>query len=390
VPEPDRARRWRDRLLGLRDRLLASPRFQHWAGQFPLTRPIARRRARAVFDLCAGFVYSQVLLACVRLRLFDMLRDGPLDVAELAGRMGLTTDRAERLLAAAVSLKLLERRGAGSYGLGPLGAAVAGNPGVAAMVEHHDVLYADLRDPVALLRGQSAPALAGFWPYAGTDRPHDLDADRVATYSALMATSQSLVAAEILAAYRLDRHRCLLDLGGGDGSFLAAVAQRAPGLRLMLFDLPAVAELARARFARLGLNATATGGNFLADDLPRGADIVSLVRVIHDHDDAAALAILRAARRALPADGILLLAEPMARTRGAEPVGEAYFGFYLLAMGSGRARSRDELAVLLRHAGFHRIRPALTGNPLLTGVLLAAPDPAMEPTPNVTMSVNPN
>ena len=43
---------------------------------------------------------------------------------------------------------------------------------------------------------------------------------------------------------------------------------------------------------------------------------------------------------ALPADGTLLLAEPMAGSRGAEPVGDAYFGFYLLAMGSGRPRTR--------------------------------------------------
>ena len=78
---------------------------------------------------------------------------------------------------------------------------------------------------------------------------------------------------------------------------------RAPDLRLMLFDLPPVAERARARFAAAGLagRAAAIGGDFLADPLPPGADVVSLVRVLHDHDDAAALAILRAARRALPA-----------------------------------------------------------------------------------------
>ena len=68
-----------------RDRLLASRRFQRWAAAFPLTRPIARRRARALFDLCAGFVYSQVLFACVRLKLFDALAAGPLAVAGTAG-----------------------------------------------------------------------------------------------------------------------------------------------------------------------------------------------------------------------------------------------------------------------------------------------------------------
>jgi demethylspheroidene O-methyltransferase len=73
--------------------------------------------------------------------------------------------------------------------------------------------------------------------------------------------------------------------------------------------------------------------------LPQGADIVtSLVRVLFDHDDAHALAILRAVRAALPRGGTLLVAEPMAGVPGAQAMGDAYFGLYLLAMGAaGRA-----------------------------------------------------
>ena len=50
----------------------------------------------------------------------------------------------------------------------------------------------------------------------------------MAAYSTLMATSQPLVSADVLAAYKLERHRCLLDLGGGDGTFLTAAAAAAP------------------------------------------------------------------------------------------------------------------------------------------------------------------
>jgi demethylspheroidene O-methyltransferase len=242
------------------------------------------------------------------------------------------------------------------------------------MIEHHALLYDDLRDPVALLRGtQPQTALARFWGYARASSPAALDSDEVAAYSALMSTSQQLVAQDILDAYPLDRHGCLLDVGGGDGTFLAAAAARNPELRLMLFDLPAVAERAGARFAAQGLTSrvTVAGGDFFTHPLPRGADVVSLVRVIHDHDDARVRAILQAVRRALPPNGTLLLAEPMSGTRGAEPVGDAYFGFYLLAMGSGRARSQAELAALLREAGFARVRAAATRQPLQTGLLVA-------------------
>jgi demethylspheroidene O-methyltransferase len=114
-----------------------------------------------------------------------------------------------------------------------------------------------------------------------------------------------------------------------------------------------------------------TGGNFHVDPLPIGADIVSLVRVLHDHDDAVASALLRAIRRVLPRGGELLLAEPMAETPGAEPAGDAYFGFYLLAMGSGRPRSAQRLKEMLEAAGFSQVQHRPTHLPLLVRVLLA-------------------
>ncbi|HYN79780.1 MAG TPA: methyltransferase dimerization domain-containing protein, partial [Lamprocystis sp. (in: g-proteobacteria)] len=123
-------RRW----LALRNRLLASPRFQRWASGFPLTRPIARRRARSLFDLCAGFVYSQILFACIELDLFEHLAGGPVSLGELAKRMGLPETGALRLLKSAASLGLIERSGPDHFVLGELGAALRGNPGIAAMV----------------------------------------------------------------------------------------------------------------------------------------------------------------------------------------------------------------------------------------------------------------
>jgi demethylspheroidene O-methyltransferase len=365
---------WRDRFRDWREGLTASPGFRRWAARFPLTRPFARRRARALFDLCAGFVYSQVLLACVRLRLFDLLEHGPMTEAALAARTQLPPEALERLLRAAAALDLVARRADGGWALGPLGAAMIGNPGIGAMVEHHALLYGDLADPVALLRRpRGGNALSGYWAYSGAAAPDALGRERTQDYTALMAASQPMVAEEVLAAYDFRPHRGLLDVGGGSGAFLAAVAAAAPDLRLMLFDLPAVAEQGRERFARLGLAARANvhGGDFTTDALPAGADLVSLVRVLHDHDDAVVLALLRRVRAVLPAGGRLLIAEPMSGTPGAEPAGDAYFGFYLLAMGRGRPRRPDELQALLAAAGFASARLLPTHTPLLTRVMIA-------------------
>ncbi|MGK7868432.1 methyltransferase [Falsiroseomonas sp. E2-1-a20] len=363
-----------DRLRAWREAVTARPAFREWAARFPLTRPMARRRARQLFDLCAGFVYSQVLAACVRLKLFDILHEAPATEAALAHRLAVPPEAMGRLLAAAAALDLTRRRADGVWTLGPLGAAMIGNPGIAAMVEHHALLYADLADPVALLRRErGGNALSAYWAYAGAAAPDALGAERVADYSALMAASQPMVAAEVLATYDFTRHGTLMDVGGGEGAFLSAVARAAPNLRLMLFDLPQVAARATARFAAQGLASRTQvfGGDFSTDPLPRGADLISFVRVLHDHDDAVVMALLRAARAALPAKGRLLIAEPMAGTSGAEPMGEAYFGFYLLAMGRGRPRRPEELRAMLAEAGFASSRALPTPTPLLTQVLLA-------------------
>jgi demethylspheroidene O-methyltransferase len=367
---------WSDRYYALRDRLLANQQFHRWAAGFWLTRPVARRRAKTLFDLCAGFVYSQILFACVRLRLFEILSEGPQPIEMLAKRLSLPMNPTRRLIDAAVSLRLVERRGGDRFGLGVLGAAFIGNPSIAAMVEHHSMLYADLCDPVALLRGErTGAALARYWAYASAPHPEELTSQDVAGYSGLMFASQELIAADVLDAYPLCSHRCLLDVGGGEGAFLLEAARRAAELRLMLFDLPAVADRARQKFASAGLSsrATAIGGNFLSQPLPLGADIVTLVRVVHDHDDGSAVAILRNVRRALhPKGGALLIAEPMAATPGAENVASAYFGFYLLAMGQGRARTPDELTRLLKTAGFEAVQSLRTRRPMLASALLAS------------------
>jgi demethylspheroidene O-methyltransferase len=363
-----------DRYFAVRNRWLSNPRFQRWAAAFPLTRRTARKRARALFDVCAGFVYSQILYACVRLKLFELLAQGPQTAADVATALKLSDSAAELLLEAAVSLELVERRTSGQFGLGTLGAALVGNPAVGAIIEHHRMLYSDLHDPVGLLRGEHGQTeLAKYWAYSGAEVVSRLPTERTAAYTDLMATSQPLVAAEILDAYPLDKHRCLLDVGGGDGSFLLEASRRYAQLKVILFDLPAVARRASERFAAegIGTRAQALGGDFSKDPLPGGADVLSLVRVVHDHDDDAAKSLLRAAHGALPPRGVLLLAEPMLGTPGAETVGPAYFGFYLLAMGHGKPRAPEELQRMLQEAGFSRSQLVRTRQPLQTRLIVA-------------------
>jgi demethylspheroidene O-methyltransferase len=297
----------------------------------------------------------------------------------------------QRLLHAAEALELVRETGpgdpgdtradgrgdapaGGAFALGRLGATFVANPALEALVLHHAALYADLEDPLALLaEGRGSGRLARLWTYATASTPAALAAGAVAPYSTVMSATQALVARQVLDAYPLRRHRCLLDVGGGEGGFLAAALAASPGLRGLLWDLPAVAERARVRLAARGFagRVVVHGGDFKRQALPCGADVASLVRVLYDHDDEPALSLLVAVRAALPRGGVVLVAEPLARTRGAERMGAAYFGLYLWAMGSGRVRSAAEHVALLREAGFRQAREWRTALPLQSGLVVA-------------------
>lgn len=287
----------------------------------------------------------------------------------------LPPERARLLVDAALALDLLSRRPRGMIGVGWRGAAIVANPGIMAMIEHHAMVYRDLADPVALLAGAAGETrLGAFWPYVTSDPQGIREGDQAAEYTALMATSQAMLCDDILDAYPFGRHRSIMDVGGGDGRFLSALAGRYGGPRLELFDLPAVANRAVARVRDAGLEhrIRVTGGDFFSDPLPKGHDAVTLVRVAHDHDDRRIVMLFRRIREVLAPGGVLVVAEPMSGLRESARAADVYFAFYLLAMGSGRPRSPAILEGMLRLAGFSAVRQRVTARPMLVSVIVAS------------------
>ena len=152
---------------------------------------------------------------------------------------------------------------------------------------------------------------------------------------------------------------------------MTQLAKLYPQLRCTIFDLPGVAELANAHIAQnhLSNRIQAIGGNFFDGTLPKGTDVATLIRVIFDHDDARVKTLLRHVFSALEPGGSLILAEPMANTPGQEAMGDAYFGFYLLAMGRGRPRSQAEITQMLIDTGFEAVRLLPSAIPLNAQIL---------------------
>ncbi|MFK7878438.1 methyltransferase [Roseobacter sp.] len=357
---------------GWLNRLVARPGFQSWASRFPLTRRQARKDGAALFDVVQGFVQSQVLMALVELDIFRRLRSGPQTAETLGRATNVQPERMQILLQAAAALNLLKRSRNGYFSLARKGAAVMGVPGLDAMIRHHRAFYADLADPVALLRGPEKTELSEFWPYV-FGAHGNIDPTVAETYSDLMAQSQKLVAEDTLRAISLKGVKHLLDIGGGTGAFLEAVGADAPAVQMTLFDLPQVAPAARARFDAAGLSTRTRihPGSFREDALPRGADAISLIRVLYDHADETVADLLRAVWIALPAGGRLIISEPMSGGSSPDVSGDVYFAFYTMAMKTGRARSPEEISALCAAAGFEKIHSPRPARNFVTRVLTA-------------------
>lgn len=357
---------WRCRWRLLRNRLLADQKFQRWATKVPIFRKIASHKATELHHLTAGFVYTQTLTAAIQSNLLNVLQGRVETTDSVADLCGLTRPAALTLLNACRPLKLVDEVSRGYWMVGELGAAVLGNPAVADMVRHHAVLYRDLADPLALLRHREKTGLRDYWSYVPGGRTPDQGHRE---YSQLMSSSLGLIADHILDSYPLKDYQHLIDVAGGTGNFARAVRKRWPDIRVTVLDLPEVVSEARTQYPDSQIRFTPV--DMFRSPLPQGAELFSLVRVLHDHDDQPVLDLLTRLHQALKPGGHLLIAEPMADTAGAESIGGTYFSFYLWAMGSGRPRSADELSTLCQAAGFNGVREFKTPIPALTRVLVA-------------------
>src|SRR5947208_1459193 len=122
-----------------------------------------------------------------------------------------------------------------------------------------------------------------------------------------LADRTRTVSPRIAASYDFSRFEKLVDLGGGDGTLLAAILTAAPALRGVLFDQPAGVAAAAENFRAAGVSdrCEIVSGDFFAG-VPQGADAYLLKSVIHNWDDDGVVTILGHCRKAIRDGGTLL------------------------------------------------------------------------------------
>lgn len=156
----------------------------------------------------------------------------------------------------------------------------------------------------------------------------------------------------------------IVDVGGGDGSFLALLLTRSPGSHGVLFELPRVAGSLSPEFEQLVAagRATVQHGSFM-DAIPAGGDVYIFSRVFHDFGDDVVDKALRNARCAMSGHERLFVIDMLLeRTRPANK--GASLDILMMVLLGGRERSRDEFSKLLAQAGFETVAVTPTNCPL--------------------------
>ncbi|MFF3228350.1 methyltransferase [Nocardia suismassiliense] len=263
--------------------------------------------------------------------ILDALDAGPARLGELGDRFGLVPVRLYKLLDCLECLGLVTRissdvlRNTEYRAVEGARDAVSDVLGPDSLEQDRDsypwrTLYCKLAD---VLRGElSVPPDAFSWPLSS--------AEQIAGFEHSMAAGIGPIAEAFrMHAELWSEGTRLLDVGGGDGTLAACLLQDNPTLRADVYNLPALRTLVDRTRAesdcddRLGF----VGGDFLAEPLPTGYDILSFVRVLHDWQRPQARALLAKAYQALPPGGRVLICEEF---RDAERLARQFFWSYFL------------------------------------------------------------
>lgn len=305
-----------------------------------------------VMRLALGHVASRMVHALVQFRIPDHLAAGLCTPAELA-RVTRTHEAAVlRLLRAASALRLVSEDENLGFVLTPFGEALRSDAprhaASAALALGGPSMWAAFGDLTRSIEsGEPVLALVGgARPFSD---PTAASAERTAKTQMAFYGHEPVT---IAGTYDFSAVRILADIGGSSGNLITTILARNAAMRGILFDLPVVADAARAMLERRGLadRCEVISGSFFKS-VPAGADLYLLSHVLHDWPEEQCDTILRNVRRAIPSSGRLLVIEPLL-TSGNDSDVAKLLDVIALAITGGRHRTLEEHRQLLGRNGF--------------------------------------
>ena len=309
----------------------------------------------------ADYIVPFTIRAVCELGVANELVDGPLNIDEVATRVGAHAPSLHRALRALASKGIFIEEPPGAFALTPLAQPLRSDHPLS-LRHAYPLLAADIDawahfDHCVSTGEPSFDHVHGvdYWTWMA-ERPHDN-----VRFNASQQAATRLELRTVLPAYPWASLRTLVDVGGGNGAFLAGILTRFRSLRGTVQDLPHVVDGAADVLTAEGVadRADIHAGSFF-EAVPSGADAYLLKRILYGWNDERAAALLSTVRAAMRPDSRLLILEPVMRSGNDEDVGKLY-DLLLFTLAGGAARTQQALGDLLLAVGLiiRRVVPTM-------------------------------
>lgn len=328
---------------------------------------MADQPRQKLLGMLTSYWTAQSIHVAARLKLADLLKDGPKSAAELAQATKTHPHSLHRLLRALASNEIFAEDADGKFRLTPMAECLLERPGsqwaVAMMMgeEHYrswgDLLYSIQTGKPAFDHTYGKPIFDYLSEHAESARIFD----------AAMSGFHGPETQGMIDAYDYTGINTLVDIGGGNGTVLKAVLTKYPAMHGILYDLPGVIERAKKNLADLGPRCQAIPGSFF-ESAPPGGDAYQMRHIIHDWTDAQCHTILGHIRKVIPKQGRLLVIEMVIKPGNAAQMAK-WLDLNMLVLPGGQERTEAEYRELFAKAGFRleRIVPTATENSVIEG-----------------------
>ena len=318
-----------------------------------------------LFDIMRGPTLAQAVCEIAELGIPDLIEGGsPRSITDLAAAVGSDERSLYRVMRFLASHGFFEEKENRSFDLTPLATAVRSDaegsfrPAARMFMRFFSCLK---NFEHSLRTGGSALTETLGEPIFDYLSKHPEEAT---IFDAAMTAIHGPETPAMLEAYDFTGIDTLADIGGGNGSLLIATLKRYPDLKGMLFDLDHVATRAEDPIHSAGLadRCSIRQGSFF-EALPPGADAYLFRHIIHDWTDEQSFRILRNCRDVIPANGRLLVVEPVVPP-GNDPSPAKDMDVLMLVFPGGMERTEDEYRDLFRDAGFELSGVTPTASPV--------------------------
>jgi SAM-dependent methyltransferase len=325
-----------------------------------------------MLQMLNGFLTVQALFVAAALGIADALADGSRSVDDLAHATGANRVSLFRLLRMLSGAGVFREEADGRFALTPLGGCLRSEGpdsvrdwalyvGAPAMWP----VWGGLRESV-MTGAASFPRTHGtaLWSYMA-EHP-----ELGTPFNRWMSRQSEQHNAALIASYDFSPFSTVADIGGGQGSTLAAILRANPSLRGILFDRPEVVKRPAPLAEAGALERCAVIGGDMLQGVPAGADAYVVKRVLMDWGDEQAARILRSCAGAMAPGGKVLVVEMVMPARNEPGPGKTFDLLMLLVHSGARIRSEAEFVDLFSAAGLRltRVVPTASPNSILEGV----------------------